>query len=92
VWERGGVWVSQNPMLKAAEFQTPVLVTIGEQDFRVPLNNTLEYWSLLQRRGIESRLLVFPDENHWILKGENSRTFYRELDQWLDRWESAPAN
>jgi dipeptidyl aminopeptidase/acylaminoacyl peptidase len=88
VWERGGVWVSQNPMLKAAEFQTPVLVTIGEQDFRVPLNNTLEYWSLLQRRGIESRLLVFPDENHWILKGENSRTFYRELDQWLDRWES----
>ena len=92
VWERGGVWVSQNPMLKAGSFQTPVLVTIGEQDFRVPLNNTLEYWSLLQRRGIESRLLVFPDENHWILKGENSRTFYRELDQWLDRWESAPAN
>ena len=92
VWERGGVWVSQNPMLKAAEFQTPVLVTIGEQDFRVPLNNTLEYWSLLQRRGIESRLLVFPDENHWILKGENSRTFYRELDQWLDRWESGSAN
>ena len=83
VWERGGVWVSQNPMLKAANFQTPVLVTIGEQDFRVPLNNTLEYWSLLQRRGVESRLLVFPDENHWILKGENSRTFYRELEQWL---------
>ena len=90
VWERGGVWVTQNPMLKAAAFQTPVLVTIGEQDFRVPLNNTIEYWSLLQRRGIESRLLVFPDENHWILKGENSRTFYRELDQWLDRWESEP--
>jgi dipeptidyl aminopeptidase/acylaminoacyl peptidase len=88
VWERGGAWVTQNPMLKAANFQTPVLVTIGEQDFRVPLNNTLEYWSLLQRRGVESRLLVFPDENHWILKGENSRTFYRELDQWLDRWES----
>jgi len=92
VWERGGVWVTQNPMLKAASFQTPVLVTIGEQDFRVPLNNTIEYWSLLQRRGIESRLLVFPDENHWILKGENSRTFYRELDQWLDRWESGSAN
>jgi dipeptidyl aminopeptidase/acylaminoacyl peptidase len=90
VWERGGAWVTQNPMLKAADFQTPVLVTIGEQDFRVPLNNTLEYWSLLQRRGIESRLLVFPDENHWILKGENSRTFYRELETWLDRWESEP--
>ncbi len=91
VWERGGVWVTQNPMLKAANFKTPVLVTIGEQDFRVPLNNTLEYWSLLQRQQVESRLLVFPDENHWILKGENSRTFYRELDAWLDRFEAAPA-
>ena len=92
VWERGGAWVSQNPMLKAADFKTPVLVTIGEQDFRVPLNNTLEYWSLLQRQQVESRLLVFPDENHWILKGENSRTFYRELEDWLDRWESTSAN
>ena len=92
VWERGGAWVTQNPMLKAADFKTPVLVTIGEQDFRVPLNNTLEYWSLLQRQQVESRLVVFPDENHWILKGENSRTFYRELEDWLDRWESVPAN
>ena len=90
VWERGGVWVTQNPMLKAANFKTPVLVTIGEQDFRVPLNNVLEYWSLLQRQQVESRLVVFPDENHWILKGENSRTFYRELEDWLDRWEAAP--
>lgn len=87
VWERGGAWVTQNPMLKAANFKTPVLVTIGELDYRVPLNNTLEYWSLLQRQQVESRLLVFPDENHWILKGENSRTFYRELESWLDRWE-----
>ncbi|GIX40166.1 MAG: peptidase S9 [Silanimonas sp.] len=90
VWERGPVWTAQNPMLKAGNFRTPVLVTIGEQDFRVPLNNVLEYWSLLQRQQVESRLLVFPDENHWILKGENSRTFYRELEAWLDRWEAAP--
>ncbi|MCZ8318242.1 MAG: prolyl oligopeptidase family serine peptidase [Lysobacteraceae bacterium] len=92
VWERGGVWVTQNPMLKAANFKTPVLVTIGELDYRVPVNNVIEYWSLLQRQQVESRLLVFPDENHWILKGENSRTFYRELESWLDRWEAAPAN
>ena len=90
VWERGGVWVTQNPMLKAANFKTPVLVTIGELDYRVPLNNVLEYWSLLQRQQVESRLLVFPTENHWILGGENSRTFYRELESWLDRWEAAP--
>ena len=60
---------------------TPVLVTVGESDFRVPLNNTLEYWSALQRMQVPSRLIVFPDENHWILKGENSRLFYAELER-----------
>jgi len=52
----------------------------------VPLNNTLEYWSALQRMQVPSRLIVFPDENHWILKGENSRLFYTELSAWLARW------
>ena len=90
VWERNPIWIEQNPLLRAAHFRTPTLVSIGERDYRVPLNNTLEYWSLLQRQQVESRLLVFPDENHWILKGENSRTFYRELDGWLRRWLLAP--
>lgn len=92
VWERGGVWVEQNPMLLAEHFRTPVLVSIGEKDYRVPLNNTLEYWSLLQRQQVESRLLVFPEENHWILQGENSRSFYREMDEWLRRWLQVPAS
>ena len=90
VWEQGPVWREQNPARLAAAFQTPVLVTIGEQDFRVPLNNSLEYWTLLQRRRIPSRLVVFPDENHWILKGENSRLFYQEVHDWLQRWMVAP--
>lgn len=86
VWEQGSVWREQNPIRYAANFRTPTLVTIGEQDFRVPLNNSLEYWSVLQRQQIPSRLVVFPDENHWVLKGENSRLFYRELHDWLARW------
>lgn len=86
VWEQGPVWREQNPIRYAAEFRTPTLVTIGEQDFRVPLNNALEYWTVLQRQQVESRLVVFPDENHWILKGENSRYFYREVTDWLARW------
>jgi len=90
VWERGQVWQTQNPMLKAGQFSTPVLVTIGELDYRVPVNNALEYWALLQRRQVESRLLVFPDENHWIQKGENSRTFYRELEAWLEKYSGGP--
>jgi len=86
VWEQGPVWREQNPIRYAAQFKTPTLVTIGEQDFRVPLNNSLEYWTVLQRQQIPSRLVVFPDENHWILKGENSRLFYKEVHDWLARW------
>ncbi len=86
VWEQGPVWRAQNPIRLAAAFKTPVLVTVGELDYRVPLNNTLEYWSVLQRQQVPSKLIVFPDENHWILKGENSKFFYSELDAWLDRY------
>lgn len=86
VWEQGPVWREQNPIRLAANFKTPVLVTFGERDFRVPLNNGLEYWAALQRQQVESRLVVFPDENHWILNGENSRFFYREVADWLQRW------
>jgi dipeptidyl aminopeptidase/acylaminoacyl peptidase len=85
-WEQGAVWREQNPIRLAANFRTPVLVTVGENDFRVPLNNALEYWSALQRMQVPSRLIVFPDENHWIQKGEDSRLFYAEIAAWLGRW------
>jgi dipeptidyl aminopeptidase/acylaminoacyl peptidase len=86
VWEQGPVWREQNPIRYAAKFATPMLLTVGENDFRVPLNNTLENWSVHQRRQIPSRLIVFPEENHWILRGENSRFFYQEVHAWLKRW------
>jgi dipeptidyl aminopeptidase/acylaminoacyl peptidase len=91
VWEQGPVWREQNPIRFAGQFATPTLVTIGEQDFRVPLNNVLEYWTALQRRQVPSRLVVYPTENHWILGGENSRLFYREVHDWLDRWLGPPS-
>ncbi len=92
-WEQGPVWREQNPIRYAARFKTPTLVTIGEQDFRVPLNNSLEYWSALQRMRVPSRLVVFPDENHWVLKGENSKVFYRELADWLGKYlKDAPTS
>ena len=85
-WEQAAVWREQNPIRYAAKFQTPALVSVGEQDFRVPLNNALEYWSALQRQRVPSRLIVFPEENHWVLKGEDSRLFYSEIRDWLARW------
>lgn len=85
-WEQASVWSEQNPIRYAAKFRTPVLVTVGENDFRVPLNNSLEYWSALKRMQVPSRLIVFPDENHWVQKGEDSKLFYAEVAAWLNRW------
>lgn len=86
VWEQGAVWREQNPIRFAKNFRTPILLSVGENDFRVPLNQTLENWSVLQRLRIPSRLLVWPDENHWILKGENSRYWYQELYAWFKKY------
>jgi len=86
VWEQGPIWREQNPIRYAKNFRTPILLSVGENDFRVPLNQTLENWSVLQRLRIPSRLIVWPDENHWILKGENSRYWYREVYAWLKKY------
>jgi dipeptidyl aminopeptidase/acylaminoacyl peptidase len=92
VWEQGPVWREQNPIRFAKNFRTPILLSVGENDFRVPLNQTLENWSVLQRLRIPSRLVVWPDENHWILKGENSRYFYQEVHAWLKKYLDEPAS
>ena len=86
VWEQNAIWREQNPIRYAAKFKTPALVSVGEHDFRVPINNALEYWSALQRQRVESKLLVFPDENHWVLNAENSKFWYGEVQAWLARW------
>jgi len=86
VWEQGPVWREQNPIRHAARFRTPMMLTVGENDFRVPLNQTLENWSVLQRLKIPRQLIVFPDANHWILKGEDNRFFYGEVHAWFARW------
>ncbi len=90
-WEDHPLWRTQSPMRRAAKLHTPVLVSVGERDFRVPMNNALEFWTALQRQQIPSRLIIWPEENHWILKGEDSRFFYKEVAAWFARWLGAPA-
>ena len=72
------------------EWRTPMLVTHGEKDFRVPYSQGLATFTALQRRGIESRLVVFPDENHWVLKPANSIYWYDTVLDWLDAHTRAP--
>jgi dipeptidyl aminopeptidase/acylaminoacyl peptidase len=86
VWEQKGAWHDQSPAAYAAYFSTPMLVTHGEQDFRVPINQGLEMYKLLQRRGVPSRLVVFPDASHWVMRGEDSRQHMREVLDWLKKY------
>jgi dipeptidyl aminopeptidase/acylaminoacyl peptidase len=85
-WEKPEAWREQSPVAYAKSFRTPMLLSVGENDYRVPANNTLEMYAVLSRMNVPARLLVWPDENHWIQKGENSRVFYREVADWLARW------
>lgn len=85
-WVPTKTWKEQNPMRFAANFKTPMLLTVGENDFRVPINNTLENWSIHQRLKIPSKLIVFPGENHWILNPENSKFHYQEVGNWLSTY------
>jgi len=85
-WENAKVWQEQSPIRYAKNFRTPILLSVGERDFRVPINQTLENWSVLQRLRIPSKLIVWEEENHWITKGEDSRFFYQEVQAWLAKY------
>jgi dipeptidyl aminopeptidase/acylaminoacyl peptidase len=75
-----------NPVNLVDKWQTPMLVIAGERDFRVPYTQGLQSFTALQERGIPSQLLVFPDENHWVLGAANSLQWHETVFDWLDRW------
>jgi len=88
IWEKGGQWIDQSPIRYSGAYRTPTLITQGELDYRVPINESMTTFKILQRRGVPSRLVVFPDEGHWILKGENSREHMKEVLGWLQKYLS----
>ncbi|MGJ3646847.1 prolyl oligopeptidase family serine peptidase [Sphingomonas sp. GlSt437] len=93
-WEHGGktyyddpaAFEKWNPVNYVDKWQTPMLVITGEKDFRIPYTQGLASFTALQRRGIPSRLVVNPNENHWVLKPRNSRQWYHEVLGWMDKW------
>ena len=89
-WDHGGPYYENaaahektNPANHVKNWKTPMLVIHGALDYRVPYSQGLATFTALQRRGIESRLLYFPDENHWIAKPGNSRQWHEEVLGWL---------
>lgn len=76
---------AQSPHAFAQHMKTPTLVIHGQLDYRVPDAQGLAYYNTLKARGVDARLVWFPDENHWILKPRNSRLWYGEFFDWLRR-------
>jgi dipeptidyl aminopeptidase/acylaminoacyl peptidase len=75
-----------SPNRFAKAFQTPMLILHGERDFRVPVTQGLELYGVLTAKGVPARLVYYPDENHWILKGQNSKHWYGEVLGWLAKY------
>ena len=74
----------------AAHFNTPTLVIHGQLDYRVPLTQGLELFTALQRQGVPSKFLYYPDEGHWIQKPQNGRLWYQTVHDWLALYLLAP--
>ena len=85
-WDNPARVLKQSPHHYARRMKTPTLVIHGELDYRVPAAQALQYYNTLRARKIPARLVYFPDENHWILKPQNSRLWYREFFDWVRRY------
>jgi dipeptidyl aminopeptidase/acylaminoacyl peptidase len=100
-WEHKGTpydnpegYSKANPMLQVKNWKTPILVIHGEKDYRVVYTQGLSTFTAAQRKGIPSKLLVFPDENHWVLKPQNSILWHETVLGWLAQWigKGSPAS
>jgi len=91
-WDHGGPWWERkdgekwNPVNHVTKWKTPSLIIHGELDFRVPYSQSIAAFTALQRQDIESKLLVFPDENHWINKPQNSIQWHENVFGWLKKY------
>jgi len=79
-------WAPSSTAAALGKFKTPTLVIAGERDYRVPYTQSLEFFSALQRQGVPSKLVVFPDEGHWVLKPQNAKFWYKTFLDWTEQW------
>lgn len=84
-WDNPTLYNRWSPHKFAKNFNTPTLVTAGELDYRVPVDQSLQLFTALQLHNVDSKLIVFPDEGHWILKPQNSEFWYGHVMDWFDK-------
>jgi dipeptidyl aminopeptidase/acylaminoacyl peptidase len=90
-WEKDSDYDQWSPNMFVGNFKTPTLITQGELDYRVPVGQSQELFTALQERHVPSKLVLFPDEGHWILKPQNSRYWYSTVISWLENYTKPAA-
>ena len=85
-WKSREVYRKFSPHLFADKFKTPTLVVHGQLDYRLDVSEGFQLFTTLQRLGIPSKMLYFPDEGHWVLKPQNSQLWYKTVNDWVDQW------
>jgi dipeptidyl aminopeptidase/acylaminoacyl peptidase len=89
-WDNPEVYAKWSPSYYARDFKTPTLVLHGELDYRVPVGQGMQLFTALQLQKIPSKLILFPDEGHWILKPQNSLFWYNNFLEWIGEWTRKP--
>jgi len=85
-WENRELYRKWSPHLFAPNFKTPTLVIHGQLDYRLDVSEGFQLFTTLQRLGVPSKMLYFPDEGHWVLKPQNSQLWYKTVNDWVDQW------
>jgi dipeptidyl aminopeptidase/acylaminoacyl peptidase len=85
-WENPEVYTRLSPSSYVSDFKTPTLVIHGELDYRVPVGQGMQLFTALQLQKVPSKIVVFPDEGHWVLKPQNSVFWYRNVLDWIGEW------
>jgi len=90
-WDQPEQFAKYSPHTSAGNFKTPTLIIHNQLDLRVPLNHGIELFNTLQKRGVPSKLVYFPDENHWVLKPQNSLFWYHTVHDWVQTYAAPGA-
>jgi dipeptidyl aminopeptidase/acylaminoacyl peptidase len=97
-WEfKGTPWTNRemyrkwSPALSVQSAKTPTLVVHGQLDYRLDASEGFQLFTSLQRLGVPSKMLYFPDEGHWVLKPQNSQLWYKTVNAWVDQWLKGPS-
>jgi dipeptidyl aminopeptidase/acylaminoacyl peptidase len=85
-WKNRELYRRFSPHLFADKFKTPMLVVHGQNDYRLDVSQGFDLFTTLQRLNVPSKMLYFPDEGHWVLKPQNSRLWYKTVNDWVDQW------